>query len=216
MRDYRSDIEVLFNAIDLDGYTFRLREAFKPHLVWLRAFHEIYNPQLAPRVVALLAAEFPGVSLVMVGRDKGDGSLQATRELAAHLGVAGRISFPGGVSKTDVPDWLNRGEIFLNTTNVDNTPVSVLEAMACGLPVVSTNVGGIPYLLKTEEDALLVPANDPAAMAAAIGRVLREPALARRLSRNARATAEQRSWSLVLPRWKELIAEAAGQGEKCR
>jgi glycosyltransferase involved in cell wall biosynthesis len=149
-----------------------------------------------------------------VGRDKGDGSLLATKDLAGRLGVAARVSFPGGVAKAAVRDWLNRGDIFLNTTDVDNTPVSVLEAMACGLPVVSTNVGGIPYLLNSEEDSLLVPPNDPEAMAGAVGRILRESGLARRLSRNARARAEASSWPVVLPRWRALIEEAANRSRE--
>ena len=119
--------------------------------------------------------------------------------------MADRIAWPGGVPKADVPAWLSQGDIFLNTTNADNTPVSVLEALACGLCVVSTNVGGIPYLLEHEEDALLVPPNDLEAMAAAVRRVLTEPGLAERLSRNARKKAKGFDWSVVLPQWEELL-----------
>jgi glycosyltransferase involved in cell wall biosynthesis len=92
---------------------------------------------------------------------------------------------------------------------VDNTPVSVLEAMACGLCVVSTRVGGIPYLLQHGRDALLVPPNDPEAMAAAVRRVLTEPALAESLSHNARLKAEQFDWSAILPQWQALLASVA-------
>jgi len=205
MRLYRPDLRLLPNPLDIKCYPFALRQRPQPRLVWLRAFHRIYNPTLAPRVVALLAREFPDVHLTMVGPDKGDGSLQATRHLAVELGVADRIAWPGGVPKADVPAWLSQGDIFLNTTNVDNTPVSVLEALACGLCVVSTNVGGIPYLLEHEEDALLVPPNDLEAMAAAVRRVLTEPGLAERLSRNARKKAEGFDWSAVLPQWEELL-----------
>jgi glycosyltransferase involved in cell wall biosynthesis len=102
----------------------------------------------------------------MIGPDKGDGSFEETRQIAAELGVMSRISFPGPVLKTETPAWLDQGDIFLNTPEVDNTPVSVLEAMACGLCVVSTNVGGLPYLLENEADALLVPPNSVEGMAA--------------------------------------------------
>jgi glycosyltransferase involved in cell wall biosynthesis len=105
---------------------------------------------------------------------------------------------------------MSQGDIFLNTTNVDNTPVSVLEALACGLCVVSTDVGGIPYLLEHEEDALLVPPDDAEAMAAAVRRVLTEPGLAERLSRNARKKAEGFDWSVVLPQWERLLLEVLG------
>jgi glycosyltransferase involved in cell wall biosynthesis len=205
MRPYRPDLRLLPNALDLAQYPFSLRRSPRPRLVWLRAFHRIYNPTLAPKVIARLAREFPDVCLSMVGPDKGDGSLQATERLAAELGIAERIVWPGGVPKADVPAWLSQGDIFLNTANVDNTPVSILEAMACGLCVVSTNVGGIPYLLEHEKDALLVSPDDPDAMTAAVRRVLTEPALAERLSRNARRKAEQFNWATILPQWEDLL-----------
>jgi glycosyltransferase involved in cell wall biosynthesis len=209
MRPFHDALQLLPNPVNLDSYPARVRQSAQPRLVWLRSFHEIYNPTLAPKVVALLAAEFPDVRLTMVGRDKGDGSLARTREVAAALGVADRIDFPGGIRKRDVPAWLSRGDIFLNTTGVDNTPVSVIEALACGLCVVSTNVGGVPHLLEDERDALLVAPDDADAMATAVRRLLREPALAERLSRAGRVKAEQFDWSLVMPQWEALFASVA-------
>jgi glycosyltransferase involved in cell wall biosynthesis len=130
------------------------------------------------------------------------------KRIATQLHVEERIELPGKVTKAEVPDWMNRADIFLNTTNIDNTPVSVLEAMACGLCVISTNVGGIPYLLEHEHDALLVPPDDPVAMATAVRRLLTEPGLAERLSRNARQTVEEFDWSILLPRWEALLTFA--------
>ncbi|MGH9802004.1 MAG: glycosyltransferase family 4 protein, partial [Blastocatellia bacterium] len=121
--------------------------------------------------------------------------------------VGENVLMTGGVPNSEVPQWLDRGDIFLNTTNVDNAPVSVIEAMACGLPVVSTNVGGLPYLLEDGEDALLVPPDDAEAMAAAVRRLLIEPGLAERLSRNARRKAESFDWSNVLPMWRDLLGQ---------
>jgi glycosyltransferase involved in cell wall biosynthesis len=209
MRPFNDALRLLPNPVDLAAYEPRARRSVQPRLVWLRSFHEIYNPTLAPKVVALLADDFPEVRLTMVGRDKGDGSFRRTREIASSLGVADRISFPGGVLKRDVPAQLNRGDIFLNTTDVDNTPVSVLEAMASGLCVVSTNVGGVPRLLEHERDALLVPPGDAEAMAAAVRRLLHDPALAARLSREGRRKAEQFDWSLVMPQWESLFESVA-------
>jgi glycosyltransferase involved in cell wall biosynthesis len=77
--------------------------------------------------------------------------------------------------------------------------------MACGLCVVSTNVGGIPYLLEHEHDALLVPPDDAEAMAAAVTRLLTEPGLAERLSHNARQKAEQFDWSVILPQLENIL-----------
>jgi glycosyltransferase involved in cell wall biosynthesis len=205
---YRSDIMLLPNPLDLANYPFRVREAPEPRLVWLRAFSEIYNPSLAPRVLALLQNQFPEVHLTMYGPDKGDGSLGRVQQVASELGVESRITFPGGIAKCEVPQKLNEADIFISTTNIDNTPVSVTEAMACGLPVVSTNVGGMPYLITHERDGLLVPPDNASAMAAALARVLAEAGLAATLSRNGRSKMETMDWKTLLPQWEDLLRAA--------
>jgi len=207
MKEYRSDIHLIPNALDLSRYPFRLRRRAQPRLIWLRSFHSIYNPTLALQVLAKLVPEFPDAHLIMVGPDKGDGSFQATKKLAEELGLNGHISFPGGVPKASVPEWLDKGDIFINTTNIDNTPISVLEAMACGLCIVSTNVGGIPYLLESGVNALLTPTDAPDAMAAAVRRILKEPWLSEYLSQNAREKAREFDWEVILPRWETLFQE---------
>ncbi len=209
MKPYRDDLRLLPNSLKLSAYKFKVRERPRPQLVWLRSFHAMYNPSLAPRVVALLAKDFPDIHLTMIGRDKGDGSFKAFQQVVSNLGVTNRISVPGGVPKARVPEWMNRGDIFLNTTNVDNTPNSVIEAMACGLCIVSTGVGGIPYLLQHERDALLVPPNDPESMALAVKRVLTEPALAENLSRNALQKVKKFDWPLIFPEWEKLLTVVA-------
>ncbi|MDB6021896.1 MAG: putative glycosyltransferase [Pedosphaera sp.] len=209
MSGHGAELHLLPNALELGRYPFRLRERAAPSLIWLRAFHEIYNPALATEVVKLLVGQFPKIHLTMVGPDKGDGSLVRARALAAKWGVANRVSFPGAVSKEQVPEWLQRADIFLNTTNIDNTPVSVLEAMACGLCVVSTNVGGLPYLLKSEQTALLVPPKDAEAMSAAVRRLLVESDLPPRLSQSARTQVEAHDWRVILPQWQELFRTLA-------
>lgn len=140
--------------------------------------------------------------------------MQKLKAEIQRLKLGEQVHWEGAVAKRDVPNALNSGDIFLNTTNVDNTPVSVIEAMACGLCVVSTNTGGLPYLLDDEQDSLLVQPDDSAAMAAAVRRILTEPGLAERLSRNARAKAEQYDWSVILPRWEQLLTEVAGNGPR--
>jgi len=195
----------------VQSYRFRQRSLPSPSLIWLRAFHHIYNPALAPAVVARLAGEWPGVRLTMHGPDKGDGSLEAARDTARQLGVEGLIRIPGAVPKHIVPEVLATGDIFLNTTNFDNTPVSVLEAMACGLCIVSTDAGGIRHLLEDGKDALLTPRGDADAMANAVRRILTEPGLAARLSSNARRKAESFDWSVVLPELERELKRAAAR-----
>lgn len=208
MRPYHAGIGLIPNGVNLGRYSFRQRRECAPRLMWLRALHHTYNPAMAVRVVAGLATQFPDAHVTLVGPDKMDGAETEVRRLADELGVSGRVSLPGAVEKDDVPLWMAKGDIFLNTTNTDNTPVSVLEAMACGLPVVSTNAGGLPYLLEDGHDALLVPSGDDRGMAEAVRRLLMDPELAARLSTNAREKVEGFDWSAVIPQWKQVLGNA--------
>jgi glycosyltransferase involved in cell wall biosynthesis len=146
----------------------------------------------------------------MIGPDKGDGALAETRAAAEAAGVSDRVTILGGVSKRDVPRMLAGGEIFLNTTDVDNTPVSVLEAMACGLCVVTTDAGGIPDLASDGENALVVPRGNPRAMANAVLRAVEDARLSARISRGGRAKAEECDFPRVLDAWRGLLAGIAG------
>jgi len=209
---HQDKISIIPNGLDVARYPFRLREAPKPLLIWVRSFHKIYNPALAIETLALLIGDFPGANLAMVGPDKGDGSLADTRAVASALGVAERVRFVGGVPKADIPAWLDEADILLNTTDFDNMPVSVEEAMACGLCVVSTEVGGLRYLLDDGENALLVPPRDATAMAESVRRILTEDGLAARLSTRARAKIEAFDWSTVILAWEKVLLTAAGAG----
>lgn len=211
MQAYCGCLQLLPNAIDVGAYRFRMRRPARPCLVWLRAFHKIYNPSLAVRSFALLSKEVPNASLTMVGPDKCDGTFKAVSDLLACLGIEDRVVIRAGVPKCEVPQLLNEGDIFINTSRVDNTPVTVLEAMACGMCVVSTAVGGIPYLIRHGTDGLLIPSDDPKALASAVMEILNNPALAEKLSRNARGKVEQFDWSGVLPQWHSLLTSVLGK-----
>lgn len=208
MKPFYPDIQVIPNAIDLSSYNFRPRKAAAPRLIWLRRFHEIYNPMLVAPIIADLQRDFPTVEISMIGPVE-DNTRDKTIQAAEALDITNRITIIPGVPKSSVPMFLNSADIFLNTTNVDNQPVSVLEAMACGLCVVSTNVGGVPYLIRSGVDGLLCPPNDCQAMSEAVRRILRDSQLALELSSNARARAETHDWSIVLQKWEELFASIA-------
>lgn len=210
MRGVRPEMQVIPNGLDLSQYRYRLRSHPQPRLIWLRAQAHIYNPSLAVKTLALLAPEFPSIKLDMIGPDKGDGSLKKVIDLADRLGVQNHLRIVGGIPKNDVPRWLNEGDIFINTTNFESFGVAVMEAAASGLCLVTTDVGELSYLWQDGHDALLVPPNDPAAMAAAVRRILTEPGLAQRLSQNARQKAEQFDWSVILPQWEALLKAVAG------
>lgn len=206
------DVRVIPNVVDLTEYPCRHRPAVAPRLLWMRTFHELYRPDLALRALALVRRSRPDASLTLAGQDKG--LLGETRRLATELGLDRAVRFAGFLDAAAKRREFAAHDIFLNTNRVDNAPVSVLEAAAFGLPVVSTNVGGIPHLLRPEQEALLVPEGDAEALAAAVCRLLEEPGLAARLSMAGREVAERSSWPRVRPLWEELLAEMGPRIEK--
>lgn len=209
MRPYRSDLRLLANPVDLQVFRGRTRTTASPRLIWVRSLHDIYDPVAAVRVLAEVAAVDAGTHLTMVGPDKGDGSRTAVMDEAKRLGVVNRLELTGRLERAKVSALLDQHDIFLNTTRVDNTPLSVIEAMACGLCVVSTDVGGLPYLLTDERTALLVPTGDVAAMVSAVRRLLAESDLVAHLSSEAQRVAAEFDWARVLPEWLQLLDAVA-------
>lgn len=200
------EVDVIPNPIDLRLYPFKQRRDIRPRLLWVRAFDATYNPQMAIHVLEKLLKKYPEASLCMVGPDK-DGSMQACLALVTQLGIAQQVQMTGLLSKTD---WVNLAadyDIFINTTNFDNTPVTVLEAMALGLPVVSTNVGGMPYLIANNENGMLVNKNDEEGMVSEIINLVSNPDYAENLIRTARFYAEKMDVRAIGKQWKEMLNE---------
>jgi glycosyltransferase involved in cell wall biosynthesis len=196
--------QVIPNVIDVGDYPYRLRRQLRPRLLWLRTFHEVYNPFMAVRVLARLRETHPDATLIMAGQDKG---LQAaTQRLASAMGVGAAVLFPGFLDLEGKIRAGQEADIFINTSRIDNMPVTVVEACAMGLPVVSVAVGGIRDLLRHEQTGLLVPDDDDDAMLAAIRRLLGEATLAEHLSSNARPLAERSEWDRVRLQWEHLFA----------
>lgn len=196
--------EVIPNAIDVGQYPFRRRGPVSPKCMYLRALHRNYGPVIAIEALALVLREFPMASLRMAGPEMDDCRVDCERRITEH-GLGGRVGLLGRIAKPEVKREGNEADIFLNPTLVDNTPVSIVEAMAMGLCIVSTNVGGLPHLLEDGRTALLVAPNSAQALAAGIRRVVADPELAARLSSNARRQAETMDWQRVLPRWNKVI-----------
>lgn len=190
------------NTIEVRNYPFKKREFPQPKLLWVRSFAKIYNPTMAIRVVSELKKQFPDTSLCMVGPIK-DESFNETVLLAKNLNV--EVTFTGKLSKEAWIALSSDYDIFINTTHFDNTPISVIEALSLGLPVVSTNVGGIPFLLQHQKNALLVPDDAVQSMVNEINNLITTPKLALQLSENGRKTVENFDWKIVKKQWFELL-----------
>jgi len=159
---------------------------------------------MAIDVLHSLKKEYPEAHMCMVGPDK-DGTLQKCKDLAKELGISASIEFTGRLSKEQWHELSKDYDVFVNTTNKDNMPVSVIEAMALGLPVVSTNPGGIPFLIDDGKHGSLVPVGDNDRMVEKIQFLIENPREALCIADNARQYVEQFSWERVKLKWNELL-----------
>ena len=192
------------NTLTIAKYPFYKKNYDQPRLLWVRSFSEIYNPTLAIQVLVELQQRGYNASLCMVGPDT-DGSLSQVKALAKQLKVS--VKFTGKLTKSEWNQLSKEYNIFINTTNFDNMPVSVIEAMALGLPVVSTNVGGLPYLITDGVDGMLVPPNDKIAMANAICSVFENLETTEAMVLKARQKVEAFDWEKVNKLWDKVLGD---------
>ncbi len=185
-----------------------------PHLVVARNLEPIYDIGTALRAFAAIRTDWPGAKLTVAGWGS---ERRALHSLAAGLGIAEAVDFCGRLDRDQMAELYRSASVVMNPSRVDNMPNSVLEAMASGAPVVSTNAGGVPFIIRDGVTGLLVSAGDHAAMAAAVLRVLRDPQCARRLRDAALDEVQQYTWPRVRQRWAELYAFAtSGNGAEVR
>lgn len=202
------DVRVVPNIVDVDAYDRGERSSVGPRLLWMRTFHELYQPEMAIAVLVALRRSGIDAVLTMAGQDKGE--LHRVSSLADELGVGAHVRFPGFLDVEAKRREFAGHDIFLNTNRIDNMPVSVLEAAAAGLSIVTTDVGGIKDFLRHEESALLVGPRDVSAMSDCVKRLLGSPELAMKISSGGRSVARACSWRAVGKAWKEILQTTRG------
>ena len=195
-------VEQIQNTLNINKYKFKERKKIKPKILWVRAFKQIYNPTMAIKTLNLLKKEYPDATLCMIGPFS-DESYKQSLDLIEKYNLKDSVELTGTLLNKDWHKKAEKFDIFINTTNFDNTPVSVIEAMALGLPVVSTNVGGIPYLINNGVDGLLVEKNNEEQMCSAITSILNKNKLY--LVKNARIKAENFDWEFVRLKWLKVL-----------
>lgn len=195
------------NFVDLERFRYRAREATTPKFFCNRNHEAHYNVATVLRAFRRIQREYPDATIVIAG----DGPLRGDLEyLARDLGI--NAVFTGRVGQAEMAELYDQADVYLNAPLIDNMPGSILEAFACGLPVVTTNAGGIPWIVRDGENGLMVEAGDTDATADALAsaaiRLLREPSLATRIAESARTELERRYiWPVVKRQWEQLYRE---------
>lgn len=195
-------VEHIPNILEIEKYPFKKREYLRPKLLWVRAFKHLYNPMLAIDVLLELKEKYTEANLCMVGPVKDD-SFEMVKQRVIDEKLDKNVEFTGVLTQKD---WHKKSEdydIMINTTNYDNTPVSIMEGMALGLQIVSTNIGGIPYLIDHEKDGVLVEKESPTTMAKSIDTIITNNS--NHMIINARVKAESFGWEVVKKKWSKIL-----------
>ncbi|MBV7268563.1 glycosyltransferase family 4 protein [Winogradskyella luteola] len=198
-----TNIQHIPNSIEIEDFEFQNRNIQTIKLLWVRSFASIYNPELAISVLEVLVQNGYEAELTMIGPDI-DGLMAKIKNQVEEKNL--NVNFTGKLSREAWRELSRHCNVFINTTNFDNMPVSVIEAMALGLPVVSTNVGGLPYLVIDDVDGLLVPPEDIDAMFNAIVKLKIHKNLKDKMVINARNKVELFDWKAIKPKWEMLLS----------
>ena len=198
----------IFNFVELETLPYRERPHPRPVFLSNRNLEPLYNVGCVLRAFALIQRRVPEASLIVAGF----GSQRAELEALARQLELRHVEFVGRVRPEEMPALYDRADVYLNAPDIDNMPNSIIEAFACGLPVVTTDAGGIPYIVTHERTGLMVPRGDAEGMAREALRLLEEPTLALRLATAARAECLARYvWPVVRDEWERLYAGLAGR-----
>jgi glycosyltransferase involved in cell wall biosynthesis len=201
------------NIIDLSRFQaetqpLSLKLTASPHLIVTRNLERIYDNATALRAFSIIRRVYPAATLTIAGTGP---EREALEKLSEGLGVSDAVVFAGRVDNECMGSLYLRADVMINPSLADNMPISVLEALASGVPVVTTNVGGVPYLVEHEKTALLVPTQDPEAIAEAVLLLLSNPAKAGQIRQAGLDSVRQYTWPNVrlplLRVYEQLLAK---------
>ncbi len=193
----------IFNFVDTDAFHFRERKPLRPLFLSNRNLEPMYNVGCVLRAFAIIQQRYPQARLIVAG----DGSQRAALESLARELQLKNVEFIGRVAPERMPTLYDAADIFLNGSEIDNMPISLIESFASGLPVVTTDAGGIPHIVTNEKSGLVVRRGDYNAMALCAMRLLEDEELASRIAATARDECRKYRWDFVRSEWLKLYHE---------
>jgi glycosyltransferase involved in cell wall biosynthesis len=197
--------EVIPNVVQLSRFLYRARDPRRLRLLSVRNLEPHYRVADTIEAFAALRRRRPAAALTVAGYGSEEAALRRVAEAAG-----APVRFVGRVEPERIPELYDDHDVFVNSSVIDNQPLSILEAFASGLPVVTTAPGGIGGMVRDGETGLVVPEGDPLATAAAVERLVDEPELARAMAARARREAARYTWPEVRDLWLKLY-----EGRRC-
>jgi L-malate glycosyltransferase len=199
-REFGIEAQAVPNIVDVSQFSFRERRPVRPHLICTRGFHPYYSVDVVVRAFAEVKKHFPDARLDLLGHGPSEKEI---RELVASLDLSG-VHFLGAIARDQIGRYYDQADIFLNASWLDNMPVSIMEAFACGTPVVSTAAESIPYLVEHERTGLLSEVGNSQALAENVIRILRDQDLSAGLAAAAYAKSKAFRWPAVREQWLDI------------
>ena len=197
----------IVNLINLDHFAFKERFPLRPVFLSNRNFESHYGVDCVLRAFALIQERIPEASLTVVG----DGSQRAfLKELALELKLR-NVVFTGRVEHEQIQEHYAAAHVYLNASKIDNQPLSILEAFACGLPIITTDAGAIPDIVNNGETGCIVATGDYRTLAERALELLAQPEKARSMAHHARAECARYGWDVLSGQWLHLYKQIAAE-----
>ena len=192
---------IIPNIVNLEKYTFKHRSVITPKILWVRRYIDIYNPLMAIKVAKNIKEQYGDVKLTMAG----GGDITWVKDVIIQEELEDNVTLIGFITKSQINSLGQQHDLFINTANIDNFPVTVVEAMAMGLIIVSTNVGGIPFFLEHNTNAKLVNPDDDEAMANEIMSLFENSDLCENLCESSHETVSDYSWDRIRNKYMDIF-----------
>jgi len=206
-KEFNINILWISNILDMKPFIYRKRSRLRPIFLHNRILEPLYNIPCSMRAFQIVQQRYPEASLTIAHSGPSLGELE---QLAVELGLR-NTKFIGRVPHPEIGKLYDSADLYLTSPDFDCMPGSVLECFASGLPVIATNICGIPYIATDQKTAMLFPRGDHEAMAQCAFRLLEDEELVQRITSQAYAECSRYAEEPVRKQWVELYRKLAGK-----
>ena len=187
---HRLPYTIIPNIIELDDANYKERTPIQPRFICIRAHEELYNIPCVLRAFQQLQQRIPEATLILVGA----GSLHEDLKRRVEQMRLSNVTFTGRVDNSEIMRYLDQADVMISAPKVDNMPVSLIEAMNAGLLVISSRVGGVPYMIEDGVNGLLFESDNDKELAEKMIWVLEHQESAQNLVLRAKQSVQQYQW----------------------